>query len=196
MSSLNRRDFLGQANRSALGLAAGVTILSNPRSARATPANDRLVLAMIGVGGNRGNSLAMGFLERGDCEIGYICDVDRRLHEPRAKELRLASRGKRPKCVQDFREMLDDKSVDAVVIATPPTGTPWRPFWAARPARTSTGEAAKPQLLGRPPDGRGRSQVQPHRADRHAEPQRPVQHRRQALPRRGQAGPDPPLPRP
>ena len=85
MSTLNRRDFLERAHRSAIGLAAGLTILSDPRSVRATPANDRLVLAMIGVGGGRGHSLAMGFLERDDCEIGYICDVNRQLHEPRAE---------------------------------------------------------------------------------------------------------------
>ncbi len=120
MSTLNRRDFLERTHRSAVGLAAGLTILSNPRSVRAAPANDRLVLAMIGVGGGRGHSLAMGFLDRDDCEIGYICDVNRQLHEPRAEAYAARQGGKRPKCVQDFREMLTDASVDAVVIATPP----------------------------------------------------------------------------
>lgn len=103
MRVLNRRDFLGQANRSTIGLAAGLTILSNPQSVRAAPANERLVLAMIGVGGGRGHSLAQGFLDRDDCEIGYICDVDRRLHEPRAEAYAARQRGQRPKCVQDFR---------------------------------------------------------------------------------------------
>lgn len=120
MPVLNRRDFLGHAQRSALGLAAGLTILSNPQSVRATPANDRLVLAMIGVGGGRGHSLAMGFLDRDDCEIGVICDVNRQLHKPRAEEYAARQSGKQPRCVQDFREMLGDASVDAVVIATPP----------------------------------------------------------------------------
>jgi len=120
MSVLNRRGFLAQANQSTIGLAAGLTILSNPQSVRAAPANERLVLAMIGVGGGRGHSLALGFLERDDCEIGYICDVDRRLHEPRAEAYAARQKGKRPKCVSDFREMLTDASVDAVVMATPP----------------------------------------------------------------------------
>ena len=75
---------------------------------------------MIGVGGGRGHSLAKGFLERGDCEIAYICDVNRALHELRAKEYASLQGGKRPKCLQDFREMLGDESVDAAVIATPP----------------------------------------------------------------------------
>ncbi|NLY00933.1 MAG: Gfo/Idh/MocA family oxidoreductase [Rhodopirellula sp.] len=120
MSEINRRRFLDDSRKATLGLAGSLTILANPGSVRATPANDRLVLAMIGVGGGRGHSLAMGFLDRGDCEIGYICDVDSRLHEPRTKEYSSRQGGKRPKCVQDFREMLDDASVDAAVIATPP----------------------------------------------------------------------------
>lgn len=120
MSDINRRQFLDRSRTATLGLAGGLTVLANPRSVQATPANDRLVLAMIGVGGGRGHSLATGFLARGDCEIGYICDVDRRLHEPRAKEYAARQGNKRPKCVQDFREMLEDASVDAAVIATPP----------------------------------------------------------------------------
>jgi predicted dehydrogenase len=120
MSVLKRREFLERAPRSALGLAAGLTILSNPRSVRATPANDRLVLAIIGVGGGRCNSLAMGFLDRGDCQVNYICDVNRQLLESRAAAYAARQGGKRPKCTQDFREMLGDKSIDAVVIATPP----------------------------------------------------------------------------
>ncbi len=120
MSEINRRSFLDRTQKATLGLAAGVTVLADPRSVRATPANDRLVLAMVGVGGGRGHSLARGFLERGDCEIAYICDVNAALHEPRAKEYAKSQGGKRPKCLQDFREMLDDDSVDAAVIATPP----------------------------------------------------------------------------
>ena len=119
MSEINRRGFLDRTGKTTLGLAGGVTILANPKSVRATPANDRLVLASIGLGG-WGNMLAKGFLERDDCELAYLCDVDRRVHEPRAKAYAQMQGGKRPKCVQDFREMLQDKSVDAVVIALPP----------------------------------------------------------------------------
>jgi predicted dehydrogenase len=120
MSEINRRRFFNDSHKAMVGIASGVTILSNPNSVRANPANDRLVLAMIGVGGGRGHSLANGFLKRGDCEVGYICDVNRALHEPRAKEYAAQQAGKRPVCLDDFREMLDDASVDAAVIATPP----------------------------------------------------------------------------
>ncbi len=38
-------------------------------------ATDRISLAMIGVRG-RGNRLAEGFLQRDDCEITHVCDVN------------------------------------------------------------------------------------------------------------------------
>ena len=60
---------LDHSTKTTLGMAGGVTVLANPGSVRATPANDRLVLAMIGIN-SRGNSLAMGFLDRDDCDIG------------------------------------------------------------------------------------------------------------------------------
>ncbi len=120
MPEINRRQFLDRSRTTTLGFAAGVTILSDARSVYSARANERLVLAMIGVGGNRGNPLAMGFLDRGDCEIAYLSDVDRRLHAPRSEAYAARQGGKRPKCTQDFREMLGDTSIDAVVIATPP----------------------------------------------------------------------------
>ena len=195
MSEINRRRFLDDTRKATLGLAAGVTILANPGSVRATPANDRLVLAMIGVGGGRGHSLAMGFLDRGDCEIGYICDVDRRLHEPRAKEYASRQGGKRPKCVQDFREMLTDAAVDAAVIATPPH---WhalatilccragKDVYCEKPQSHNSGRAARPSTPPASTTGSSRS------ARRTAAP---LQLGRQTVPRRGKAGPNPPLPR-
>ena len=119
MSEIDRRRFLDRVRKTTLGVAGSLTVLANPGSVRAAPANDRLKLAMIGTG-SWGNRLALGFLERDDCEIGYICDVNRRLHKPRAEAYAKRQGGNRPKCVQDFREMLEDASVDAVVIATPP----------------------------------------------------------------------------
>ena len=117
MTGINRREFLKRSKKTSLGMAAGLTILSNAQSVRAYRANDKVTLAMVGVRG-RGNSLAHGFLERDDCQIGYICDVQSGLFESRSKDYG-GRQGKTPKCVQDFRQALDDKSVDAIVVATP-----------------------------------------------------------------------------
>ena len=83
----------------------------------ATGATERLNLAGVGVR-SRGNSLASGFAERKDCRVTYLCDADSRLLATRADSVAKAQGGPAPHCVQDFRRALDDRSVDALVIAT------------------------------------------------------------------------------
>ena len=118
MSTMHRRDFLDRSSKSGLGLAAGITILADARSVKATPAADKVVLAFIGCGG-RGFYLAKGFLARGDCRIAHVADVDGRLLPARVGALAELQGGQAPSGVQDFRKVLDDKAVDAVVVATP-----------------------------------------------------------------------------
>ena len=106
---LDRRSFLGHS-AAAAALAAGAT-------RRAVAANDKVVMAAIGLGG-RQTYLIKGFLERGDVDYAYLCD----LHPTRNGQLSeqvASATGKTPKCVTDYRRVLDDKSVDAVVVATP-----------------------------------------------------------------------------
>lgn len=118
MSIYSRRDFLGQVRRSGIGLAGGLTILSNPRSVRAAPANEKVILAIVGCGG-RGNMVANSFASREDCHFAYFCDVDRPMYA-RAKGIAALQGGKMPVYAADFRTMLDDKSVDAAIVALPP----------------------------------------------------------------------------
>ena len=61
MSAISRREFLARTQRTGWSAAAGLTLLGNAASVRATPANERIVLAMVGVRG-RGSDLARGFL--------------------------------------------------------------------------------------------------------------------------------------
>jgi len=110
---------------------AGLTVLRDPRSARGALANEKILLAIIGLRG-RGTHLAHGFLDRPqkDCEIAYMCDVDSRQF-PRAKEIG-DRQGRMPKCVQDFREALDDPAVHAVVSATPDHWHALSAVWACQ----------------------------------------------------------------
>ena len=134
MSALTRRSFLGQNLRWGLGTIAGSALASAGRTSHAVSANDKIVLGVIGVRG-RGYALAMNLAIRPDCRIAYLADVDTALFDepappgyaervdptlrgPRAAGIAKAQ-GKAPKTVQDFRRILDDRSVDAVVIATP-----------------------------------------------------------------------------
>ncbi len=118
MTKLNRRDFLNRSSKTSLAMGAGVTILGNAASATGAPANEKVILAAIGVGG-RGTHLANGFAERGDCEYAYFCDVDIKKAGQRSENFAEQQGGKAPKPLQDFRKMLEDKSVDAVISATP-----------------------------------------------------------------------------
>jgi len=110
---MRRREFLARS-----GMARGAMTLASARSVRAAPANDALTLAIVGVRG-RGAALGQGFIERGDCRVVYVCDVNLDIANSRAGEFAQRQNGKSPKVVQDFRRALDDKSVDAVVVATP-----------------------------------------------------------------------------
>ena len=117
MTSISRRQFIDRSCKTATGLAAGLTILSNPASVYAAPANEKIIMAVVGVRG-RGSMLAPSFASRKDCEIAYLCDVNSSLFGSRGKMIADAQ-GKTPRCVQDFRKVLDDKSVDAMIVATP-----------------------------------------------------------------------------
>ncbi len=118
MNTMSRREFLDRSKGTSLNLAVGVTILSSAKSVRSAPANDKIVLGIVGCG-ERGSSLANGFASRDDCEVAYLADVDSKRSESRAKGIADHQGGKGPKCVQDFRKVLDEKSVDAMIIATP-----------------------------------------------------------------------------
>ena len=76
-------------------------------------ANDRVRLGFIGVA-NRGGQLITAFLKHDDMEIATLCDVDKSTLA-KVKE-RLDGK---PDTCGDFREVLERKDIDAVVIATP-----------------------------------------------------------------------------
>lgn len=102
---MNRRYFLPT-------VAAG---LSAVRLAPA--ASDRVNVAVIGVRG-RGRALTGGFAKLADANVEYLVDVDDRVVPAAVAVLEKAGR-KPPKVVRDMRRVFDDKSIDAVVIATP-----------------------------------------------------------------------------
>jgi predicted dehydrogenase len=102
--TLDRRSFL----------AAGATLtLSAASYDRVLRANDKIRLGFIGTGG-RGRSLMKSFLKDKDVEIVAVCDT----YEP-YQELAVQEAGGKAKAFTEFRQLLDDKTINAVVIATP-----------------------------------------------------------------------------
>lgn len=112
---INRRQFLGSSAKNAAGVAAGMVGLANS-VAQASP-NERVSLGVIGVR-NRGKTLAAQLAAFADVDLSVLCDIDRNVLPPAVQAVEEAQ-GFAPRCEQDFRRLLDDPSIDAVVIATP-----------------------------------------------------------------------------
>jgi predicted dehydrogenase len=123
----SRREFLKRSALTATGLTVG---LGASAFGRVPGANDRIRVGFIGLG-NRGTQLMTRFMANKDVEVAALCDV----YEPytlrdRSKvDPRWLSIGKVPKMVEkfplepkrysDFRDLLDQKDIDAVCISTP-----------------------------------------------------------------------------
>jgi predicted dehydrogenase len=84
--------------------------------AAATP-GERLTIGIMGVNG-RGGAIAKGMMASGQVDIAYICDVDQRA-AMRAAGIVDDHQSFKTQTVSDFRRILDDKSVDALVCAAP-----------------------------------------------------------------------------
>jgi len=119
---VSRREFAGAAG--AAGLAAALT--TQGRGARAAVgANDKVRIGIIGAG-SRGNQLLDTFLPEKDVELVAVADVDDRHAGETADRIKKHG-GKTPTASRDYRAMLDDPDIDAVIIATPD-------HWHALPA--------------------------------------------------------------
>ena len=112
-----RRDFLKTGAAAAFGLAASRHALG-PLFIPRTSANEKVVVAICGVN-SRGLDHAQNFSQLANSEVAYICDVDANVI---AKALATVGRNqtaRQARALGDFRRALDDKSVDAITIATP-----------------------------------------------------------------------------
>lgn len=112
MRSITRRDFV----RTGAGAAAAF-VLPAMSWAQAPGANNRLRMAIIGCGGMGSHHLGslMDRRERDKLTITRVCDVYRRRLNNAIKRMEGGSNSG----TMEYREVLDDREVDAVVIATP-----------------------------------------------------------------------------
>ncbi|MDX1938922.1 MAG: Gfo/Idh/MocA family oxidoreductase [Saprospiraceae bacterium] len=108
----NRRDFL---QTTAL---AGAAILTSPNvfAFEGSPA-EKVVVGVVGTN-SRGHFLAQMFSKVPDVEVGYICDVDSKALEKTIAHIENLT-GKKPKGFTDVRKLLEEKDLDAIVIAAP-----------------------------------------------------------------------------
>jgi shikimate 5-dehydrogenase len=124
---LNRRGFL---------IAGGLTALA---STKAFGANERLRVGVIGAGGRMKSVLGSADQSGVPFEIVSVCDV----YAPRRAEIK--ARGNAATATEhvDYHEVLDDKTIDAVFIATPD-------HWHVRIATAALAAGKTPTPLSRP----------------------------------------------
>ncbi|MGV3486309.1 MAG: Gfo/Idh/MocA family protein [Planctomycetaceae bacterium] len=114
----DRRLFLkATAALATTSVLSGSTTRARAEDAPKSSTASDITLGFMGVNG-RGAALAKGFSAQANVNIAYICDVDERAAGRVTEELAKGSSHK-PKIQSDFRHILDDKAVDAIVVAAP-----------------------------------------------------------------------------
>ena len=92
--------------------------------------NDTVRVACVGVRG-RGRSHIRAYSQIPNVEIAAVCDIDESILNLRLGEIEKA-KGKRPVGHTDLRKLLEDKSIDAISIATPNHHHTLQTIWACQ----------------------------------------------------------------
>ena len=125
MKPIPRRSFLKSSVTAGLALAGHGALIGAESSSQTKGPNDTIRLAVIGLGsttaiggvGGRGHQLIPRLREITGARIVALCDVDETFLDREAKPFK--DRNEEVATYTDLRRVFDDKSIDAVVIATP-----------------------------------------------------------------------------
>ena len=112
MAKVTRRSFMGQSLT-----AAGAVAAASRMGLAQTGANEAIRVAIAGLNG-RGDAHVDGYLAIPNVEIACLVDPDTRTFAKLVKKIEDKT-GRKPECVQDVRRVLEDKSIQAISIATP-----------------------------------------------------------------------------
>ncbi|MDE0735263.1 MAG: Gfo/Idh/MocA family oxidoreductase [Pirellulaceae bacterium] len=129
MSRITRRNFL----KSTSAVAGTSLILTGTQaSGKVKGANDRLRIAVAGLNG-RGKSHLGGWASQKNVEIAYVADPDKNVLSSTMKNLEGKAKGKfTTQGITDIRQALEDKTIDAVSVATPNHWHSLITVWAAQ----------------------------------------------------------------
>ncbi len=113
MQQSSRRSFL--ANAAAVSATTSLIAQSQPAAAL-TSSKAKVVVGVMGI--SRGSALAEIFSSLPEVEVRYVCDTDSKRLETFQKSFSKTA-GYEVKAVGDFRRILDDTEVDALICAAP-----------------------------------------------------------------------------
>lgn len=118
---ITRRRFLKQNLGSALTLAAApslIPVTALGRNARTPSPNSRIQVGCIGVG-PQGRGVMGNFLNQDDARVIAVCDVAKRNLNEAMNQVNQRYEDHACAAHYDYRELLDRKDIDAVLVATP-----------------------------------------------------------------------------
>ncbi len=122
---IERRDFIKTSIAAAGGAAASSSSSEtlgapaiNDQANSVLGANDQVRIGMIGCG-DQGNWDATDFVRHPNVKIVALCDVYEGSIKERLDSPLLKLDSAKTPCFKDFRRILDDKNIDAVIVATP-----------------------------------------------------------------------------
>ena len=128
MRNLSRRQFI----QGSAAAGASLLITGTRASGKIKGANDRLRIAVAGLHG-RGNAHIKGWLEQENVEIVALIDPDRNVLAQHLTAVEKKSKGKsKPKGYADVRKALEDRTLDAISVATPNHWHSLITIWAAQ----------------------------------------------------------------
>jgi predicted dehydrogenase len=128
MPRATRRQFL----KTSSAVGGSLLITGTRASGQVEGASERVRIAVAGVNG-RGQSHLNGWMGQDNVEVAYIIDPDERVRARTMKSLEERTEGNlRTKAIRDVREALDDKSIDAISIATPNHWHSLMTIWGAQ----------------------------------------------------------------
>lgn len=116
MKKTTRREFLKQAGVSSIVLSIGGKGFSAKSYSNIIGANERINMAVMGTNG-RGAGMASNFQRFKDVNMIYVCDVESNALAKGIKAVKEA--GGSPKAEKDIRKVLEDKSLDGLLITAP-----------------------------------------------------------------------------
>jgi predicted dehydrogenase len=134
MESIDRRGFIKKSVAASVGVAAGAPAYIKGY-ARNKP-NEMINVAVAGIrsrGGYYygGTGHTANFTKIDNSRVTAICDADENLFAQAILDIEKLG-GSKPKTVVDFRDLLDDKEIDAISIATPDYWHSLQTIWACQ----------------------------------------------------------------
>ncbi|MFC2081243.1 Gfo/Idh/MocA family protein [Bacteroidota bacterium] len=148
-----RREFIKKSAMGTAGVAIGSLAFSSKNYASIIGANDRINVAVVGIGGRGGAHVGAwcSLKDFKNVTLKTLCDVDEKFFAKSAETVKSRTKVK-PLTEWDMRRVFDDKEIDVVSFATPnhwhALGTVWacqagKHVYVEKPASWSIWEGRK-----------------------------------------------------